>query len=374
MTMALLFWICVAGVLYPYAGYPLALWAIGRVTRRPAPAAAAVPPAVTMIVPVHNEESRMARKMANTLALDFPADRLQVVFVSDGSTDRTVDVIRASATPSMEVVELPHRGGKAAALNAGLARARNEILVFSDASIELEPPSLRHIVSRFADPAIGCISGEDRIAGSGGEAWYGRYELLLRRLESDVHSIVGASGSFYAQRRALCRPFTEGMAPDFLSVLRTVEQGARAVTAPAAVGAMTSAKDHRNEFERKTRTAIRGITTLVAYGHMLNPFRYGLFAFALLSHKVLRWLAPLFLIGMLLAAVPLAGQPFYAAALAAQAAFYLWAAAAHLWPAARAPLPGRIALYFTTVNMAILVAWVKYASGVRQELWTPTAR
>jgi len=282
--------------------------------------------------------------------------------------------IAGSATASMEIVELGQRAGKAAALNAGLSRSRNDIIVFSDASIELEPPSLRHLVSRFADPAIGCVSGEDRIAESGGEAWYGRYELMLRRLESDVCSIVGASGSFYAQRRTLCPPFTEGMAPDFLSVLRTVEQGARAVTAPTAVGAMTSAKDHRNEFERKTRTAIRGITTLVAYGHMLNPFRFGLFAFALLSHKVLRWLAPFFLIGVLLATVPLAAQPFYAAALAAQVVFYVWALAAHVWSAARRPLPGKIALYFTTVNLAILVAWVKYAAGVRQELWTPTAR
>ena len=194
--------------------------------------------------------------------------------MSDGSTDRTTEIIRAVAPPAVEVVELDARRGKAAALNAGLERARHEILVFSDASIDLEPDALLKIVRRFQDPGIGCVSGEDRIAESGGEAWYGRYELLVRRLESRVHSIVGASGSFYAQRRALCGPFAEGMAPDFLSVIRTAQQGYRAVAEPEAVGMMTSAIRHGQEFERKVRTFIRGITALFAHASVLNPFRH----------------------------------------------------------------------------------------------------
>ena len=315
-----------------------------------------------MIIPVHNEASRIVRKIANTAALRYPADKIEVLFVSDGSTDGTISLIEANRTPPMapvmRIVELPRRGGKAAALNAGLERATNEILVFSDASIELEPDALQHIVRRFQDPEIGCISGEDRIGEAGGEGLYGRYELYLRRLESSVHSIVGASGSFYAQRKAITHPFLEGMAPDFLSVLRTVDQGYRAVSEPRAVGYMSSTKDPSHEFERKVRTLIRGITTLMAHPRVLNPFRFGLFAFAMWSHKITRWLAPFFLVLLLVSPLWLVGSPFYAAALTAQVLFYLAALAAlWQWGGIHRSLPGKIALYFSSVNAAILAAW-----------------
>ena len=330
MTIELLFWLAVCGVVYPYLGYPLALWLVGKTMPREAEAGDAPLPSISMIIPVFNEAARIGRKVANTAALDYPTDRMQILFVSDGSSDATVDIIRASGLPGMQIIELPGRGGKAAALNAGLAAATGDLLLFTDAAIELETGSLRAIVAQFRDPRIGCVSGEDRIAESGGEAWYGRYELFLRRLESRVHSIVGASGSFYAQRRAICRPFTEGMAPDFLSVLRTVEQGYRATSEFSAVGAMTSVKDPRHEFERKVRTLIRGMTTLFEHAHLMNPFRYGWFAFALVSHKVMRWLPPFFLVLALVTAMALVDSPLYLAAFVTQAAFYLGAVAA-LW-------------------------------------------
>lgn len=374
--MTLLFWMSVAGVLYPYFGYLLVLALLGRIAaRRDRTNADAPLPSVTIIIPAHNEASRIGAKVANTAALDYPADRLQVLFVNDGSTDATADVIRSTMTAGMALVELRARGGKAQALNAGLAAARHDILVFSDASIALEPDALRQLVRGFSDPEVGCVSGEDRIADGGGEGLYGTYELYLRRLESRVHSIVGASGCLYAQRRSICQPFTEGMAPDFLSVLRTVEQGYRATSEPNAVGYMTSVKDPRHEFERKVRTLLRGMTTMFSYGHLLNPFRYGLFAFALISHKILRWSVPFFLIGVLLAPLGLLHVPFYALALAAQVAFYLIALAAFAgWGRLAASLPGKVALYFASVNAAIVAAWYQYARGVRQELWTPSAR
>lgn len=371
-----MFWLSVAGVFYPYFGYPVLLWLI-RAMRgggRPAPAAAELP-TVSMIVPVHNEQSRIAAKLENTAELAYPADRLQILFVSDGSTDKTVEMIRARALPGASIIELPGRGGKAAALNAGLAAARHDVLVFTDASIRLGADSLTRLVSQFATPDIGCISGEDPIVGGGGEALYGRYELMLRRLESQVHSIVGASGSFYAQRRALCQPFTEGMAPDFLSVLRTVAQGSRAVSEPGAVGTMTSVKDPREEFERKVRTVLRGMTTLFGHTALLNPFGAGVFAFELWSHKVMRWLAPVFMIGALATSLLLVGHPFYAAAAGGQVLFYALALGAdRKWGGLHATLPGRIALYFTSVNLGILLAWWRYVSGVRQEIWTPSTR
>lgn len=373
--MELLFWTCVAGVVYPYIGYPALMFLIGRVRRRHALPGIGFHPTVSMVIPAHNEERRIDRKVRNTAGLRYPADRLEVIFVSDGSTDRTADILRECRTPGMEVVVLADRGGKAAALNAGLERARNDIVVFSDASIELEPGALEAIVRSFQDARIGCVSGEDRIAESGGEGWYGRYELLLRRLESRAHSIVGASGSFYAQRRALCQPFTEGMAPDFLSVLRTIEQGYRAVSDETAIGAMTSVKDTRHEFDRKVRTLIRGMTALFAYAHLLNPLRFGMCAFALWSHKVFRWTVPFFLLGALLAPLTLLGSPLYAGACIVQVVFYAGAIGAFAqWGSLHRSLPGKVALYFSTVNAAILAAWFRYGRGVRQELWTPSSR
>ena len=373
--MEAVFWIAVAGILYPYFGYPLLLIAIGACRRRPpSPAAPAKLPSVSLIIPVHNEAARISRKVVNTNALRYPRDSLQIVFVSDGSADQTVELIRAAATDGMSVIELAGRGGKAAALNAGLAHTDNEIVVFSDASIQLEPEALERLVQQFADPAVGCVSGEDRIAEAGGEGLYGRYELALRRLESDVHSIVGASGSFYAQRRSLCQPFIEGLAPDFLSVLRTVEQGYRATSEPSAVGSMVSVKDPRHEFERKVRTLTRGLTTLSEYRHLMNPFRSGWFAVLLLSHKVMRWTAPFFLIAAMVSAL-LVGTPWYLAAFAAQSVFYLLALAALAkFANLDRTLPGKVSLYFVSSNTAVLAAWIQLARGVRQELWTPSQR
>lgn len=376
MIMELVFWISVSGVLYPYFGYPAVLWLSGRLRGpRGKVAATTVLPSVSIIIPVHNEETRIERKIVNTAALRYPDDRLQVLFVSDGSTDRTVEILRAQSTKAMTTVELPIRRGKAAGLNAGLDRSTNEILVFSDASIDLEPDALQSIVRQFQDPRVGCVSGEDRIAESGGEAWYGRYELFVRRLESEVHSIVGASGSFYAQRRALCGRFPEGMAPDFLSVLRTVEQGYRAVSEPAAVGAMTSVKDPKEEFERKVRTAIRGMTTLFAHAWLLNPLRFGMFSFALWSHKVLRWTVPFFLFFALLSSAMLVDSALYLSAFLVQVALYAAALAALAeWGNFHRSFAGRVALYFSSVNAAMLAAWYRYGKGVRQELWTPSRR
>jgi cellulose synthase/poly-beta-1,6-N-acetylglucosamine synthase-like glycosyltransferase len=354
------FWLSAASVAYAYVGYPLLAWAVAR--RRPAAAAPHTAPtalpAVTMIVPVHNEAARIADKIANTRNLDYPADALRVVFVSDGSTDGTVEAISAAKDARFHLIALEQRS-----------------VVFSDVSIALQPDAITAIVRPFAAPDIGCVSGEDRIEGSAGEGLYGRYEMFLRRQESRLGSIVGASGSFYAQRRELCGEFPPSVAPDFLSVLRTVGQGFRAVSEAEAVGYMSAVDDPRDEFARKVRTILRGITTLGQHLHLVNPFRYGWFAVALLSHKVMRWLVPGFLVVMLLTSALLAVAPLYAFLLVAQLAFYVLAYAAY-----RGPVPallstaGRVASYFTAANVATLVAWGKYFRGTRQELWSPSRR
>lgn len=375
--MQTVFWLSIFGVLYAYFFYPLVLNGLKRVAAR-VPKTAAQPPnySVSIIIPVHNEERVLPTKLENLAALHYPPAKLQVIFVSDGSTDRSVELLREAKVPyELTLVEVEQRKGKANALNAGLAESQADIVVFSDASIMLEPDAIDQILRLFADPEVGCVSGEDHIAGQASEGLYGRYELFLRNQESALGSIVGASGSFYAQRRVLCQPFQEGLAPDFLSVLNTVEQGYRAMTEPAARGYMTAVTNTKQEFQRKVRTLLRGITTLLAKPKLLNPFRYGLFSVFLISHKLMRWIVPFLLVSALLANIALAHQPFYFGLLILQAAFYVVAAFAYFDLAKlQSTSIGRVILFFVMVNIAIFAAWIRYWKGERQELWTPSER
>lgn len=188
-------------------------------------------------------------------------------------------------------------------------------------------------------------------------------------------SIVGASGSFYAQRKELCAPFIEGMAPDFLSVLCTVEHGFRAITEPRAVGTMSSAKSSKQEFQRKVRTLVRGLAAIFYKKQLMNPFKFGVFSFILLSHKLARWSVPFFLMLLLLSNMLLVGESFYLAFFILQCLFYVVAVIAGYASAAVArTVVGKVALYFSMANIAILIAWIKYFSGFRQEVWEPTKR
>ena len=378
--MRMLFWLSLLAIAYAYVGYPLLLRVLAAMkirSRSPGsgPDISGTLPSVSVIVPVHNEEAVIAAKLDNLAALDYPRERLQVLVVSDGSTDRTTGIVRARECEGLRLLEVTERGGKARALNCGLTHARGDVVCFTDASIMLDPDALKALARNFNDPAVGCASGEDVIRAGGGERLYGAYELGIRRLESAVSSIVGASGSFYAQRRHLCPEFPEGLAPDFLSVLDTVGRGFRAVSDPAATGTMTSLASSRAEFQRKVRTLLRGMATLRARIGMLNPLRHGVFALLLFSHKLMRWWAPFFLMLLLVANAFLLDSPLYVAFLAGQVAFYGLALLAGVGVGiVRDSLPGKVALYFTVVNLATLVAWWKFARGARQEIWTPTQR
>jgi cellulose synthase/poly-beta-1,6-N-acetylglucosamine synthase-like glycosyltransferase len=372
-----IFLLSTMGAIYTYLGYPLLLLIWSKVRSRKVEEEIAFVPAVTLILPVHNEARNLPDKLENLDALSYPPDRLQILIISDASSDGTVEISKdfARTRNHAEVITLHERGGKAGALNVGLTAAAHDIIVFTDAAILLESGSLRALVESFADPKVGCASGEDRIEGGGGEALYGRYELALRRGESAVGSIVGASGSFYAQRRELCEPFPEGVAPDFLSVLRTVERGFRAVTVPKAVGSMRATTSHGQEFQRKVRTLVRGMTGLFENASLLNPLKSGTFAFFLLSHKVMRWTVPWFLLAMLISHLFLLDSRVFQLLAIPHFGFYLMSLLGLWGPRVlRRWFPIRVAAYFVTVHAAILVAWGRYLKGVRQEVWSPTVR
>lgn len=361
-------------IFYAYFGYPLLLqFLVGMKKERQEDSAGPLfEPEVSLIIPVHNEEKWIEEKIRNSLSLDHPRDKLEILIVSDASTDRTGEIVRKFEKEGVRFFEQAARKGKAGALNRGLQEAQHEILVFSDASIFLEKDALHNVVRRFSEKPIGCISGEDFIPGGGGEGAYGKYELFLRNLECRVGSIVGASGCFYAQRRNLCEPFPEGMAPDFFSVLKTVEKGFRAITEPRAKGFMRSVPDPKNEFERKVRTLLRGITTLLHFKHLLNPFRYGFFSIQLISHKFIRWAAGFFMVLLLLSNLFLLSSKIYASFFCLQIVFYALAVIG--WMGFSGSFLFRIPLFFSMANFSALWAWAKYFQGVRQEIWEPSKR
>lgn len=374
--LTVVFWGSLAAVAYPYLIYPLLLVAWNRLTLRRAPAPqAGFQPSVTVICPVHNEAGRIALKVRNLLALDYLPEKMQFIVVGDGCTDRTLELAQLEGGRRIEVVDLPERRGKAAALNAGLERADGEILMFTDAGIVLEPGSLAALAGHFANPEVGCVSGEDAIEGGGGEGLYGRLELLLRREEARLHSIAGASGCLYAMRRSLCRPFRAGMAPDFLSVLDTVRAGFRALAEPAARGTMTATASTGAEYDRKTRTFLRGMTALFGNAALLNPLGHPAFSFILVSHKLMRWLAFVPLAGCFIAAFLLRSEPAYATAFYGQVALYALAGLGLQSPlvSQRSPLI-RLAAFFVLVNAAAARAFGQWLAGVRQEVWEPTRR
>jgi hypothetical protein len=374
--MELLFWISLLAVIYPYALYPALLVAWNRLAGRRAPVPdPAHRPSVAVILPVHNEARRIEAKVRNLLDLDYPRESLQLVVIGDGCTDDTLERAARAGGPRLAVEALPARAGKAAALNAGLGRATGEIVVFTDAGILLDRGSLASLVGHFSDPAVGCVSGEDYVEGGSNEGLYGRMELFVRREEARLHSIAGASGCFYGMRRALCRPFRAGMAPDFLSVLDTVRSGHRAVCEPAARGAMTATTSQRAEFSRKTRTFLRGLTALFGNAALLNPLGHPAFSFILWSHKLMRWLGPVSLLTCLVTAFALRDELSYAVLFWGQVAFYALALGALAWPSSI----GRIALarisgFFLLVNAAAGLALLQWLAGARQELWEPTRR
>jgi hypothetical protein len=372
----ILFWLSLLAVAYPYAIYPALLVGLNRLAKRRLPKPdPAHRPSVTVILPVHNEARRIEAKIANLLALDYPMDLLQLIVIGDGCTDDTLGRATTAGGARVVIHALPARAGKAAALNAGLERARGEIVVFTDAGILLDRRALASLVGHFRDPVVGCVSGEDHVEGGGSEGLYGRLELLLRREESRLHSIAGASGCFYGMRRQLCRPFRSGMAPDFLSVLDTVRSGHRALCEPAARGSMTATQSQRAEFSRKSRTFLRGLTALLGNASLLNPMHYPVFAFILWSHKLMRWLGPVSLSMCLISALALRSEPIYAVTLYGQLAFYTLALGALAWPNVIGRFSvTRLSAFFLLVNIAAGQALIMWLAGVRQELWKPTRR
>ncbi len=372
--------LCAAVCLLVYAGYPLVLLLVGRLRPRPIRRAAIRPP-LTVIVPVFNEESLIGAKLANTLAQSYPADRLQVVVVSDGSTDATADIVRTAADPRLLLIERT-REGKLPALAAGVAAASGEIVAFTDANTLLLPDALAALVEPFADPEVGGVCGRKRYrtgerddaTGTGESAYWG-FDTWLKDLESRVGSVFAADGALYALRRELfVAPADPAQADDIAISARVVLQGRRLVTEPRAVASEPAPTEGRLEFARKVRVTNHSVRALLLLGGAL--WTSGFYSFELVVHKLLRHLIPFFLLPMLAASAFLA--PRFAVArwtLAGQLAVYGLGLLGFLLRRARLGRfrPFALPYYFGLANAAALVGVLSILRGRRHAVWIPRA-
>ena len=323
-----LFWISLLFTLYAYVGYPALLAVWSRLRRRPVHREP-FEPTVTLIVAAHNEADRLEAKIRNCRALDYPREKLKIIVALDGCTDGTASRVDRLAGPDLEVVCLPERRGKAVALNAALARATHEVVVFADARQRIEPGALRELLAPLADPEVGVVTGElvltdGRGKESGaGAGLYWRYEKKVRALESEVHSVVGATGALYAARRVLIEPLPEGtLIDDVLIPMRIVLAGKRCVREPRARVFDRVSCCAEAEYHRKVRTLAGNFQLVALMPELVMPGRNPVWL-QFVSHKVARLLVPYALVALLVSNIFVASShAFYGTTLMLQAVFY----------------------------------------------------
>jgi Glycosyl transferase family 2 len=377
-ALEILFWIGSFIAVYSYLLYPLLLTLLQRRTP-PARDKGGALPSLTVIVTARNEQGRIAEKLENTLALDYPDQLLDVLVASDASSDATDEIVTRFEARRVQLVRSPERKGKEHAQWLAIQAATGSILVFTDTATRLRPDALRLLAEDFANPDIGAVSSEDELASVDrevrGEGAYVRYEMALRRLESRVAGLVGLSGSCFAVRKVICAHWRTDTPSDITAALLCAQSGLRAVSDDRVKGVYQDLKEESKEFERKKRTIIRGMTAVWELRESLNPFRYGLFALQVWSHKIFRWLVPIGLLLALGCSVALArDSTLYRYLFLLQVAGYAAAALAYLSVGARRVMPMRIALYFVLANAATAAAMWDFLRGVRIVTWNPSQR
>jgi len=373
------FWALAVGVFYVYLGYPtllaVAAMPFGQPVRR-----GSSRPRVTLMISAFNEEDVIADKLQNSLATEYPRDRLEILVVSDASDDSTDEIVKEFSDRGVKLLRMQERGGKTMGLNEAAEQASGDILIFSDANAMYRANAIDKLVRNFDDPDVGAVVGESTYSASANEAErsesaYWRYETLIKRLESRIGSVVGGDGAIYAIRKQHYRPMAPDALSDFVNPLQIVQQGKRCIYEPEAISIEQAGGTFEKEFRRKVRIVNRAWRATMSMKSLLNPLRHGFFAVQLISHKLLRWLVPAALVLMLVSSAMLwQRDPVYQVALVAQIVFYSLALAGVILRRRRElPLPLYVPYYFCLVNIASARGILEAYQGRTYTTWS-TAR
>ena len=365
-------------IVYVYAGYPLLVLLVAMVRNQPV-RKGAFEPTVTIIIPAYNEERHIGGTVANKLALDYPVDKLDILVVSDGSTDRTDSIVKAYKDRGVKLLRQEPRAGKTAGLNAAIKRARGEIVFFSDANSLHHPQALRAVVANFSDPRVGYVTGkmlyanpDGSVIGDGCSA-YMKYENMLRLWETRIGSVVGVDGGVDAVRRDLYVPMGVDQLPDFVLPLAVIDQGYRVVYEPEALLYEDALNAVADEYRMRVRVSLRSLWALYDMRRLFLPGADLVYSWQLWSHKILRYLSFVFLVGALFTNLALLQKgPFFVVTFIGQAAFYLGATFSPLLE--RFGKGNRLlywAYYFSIINMAAGHALVKFVLGKKIVVWSP---
>lgn len=392
-AMLWVFWLSAAALVYAQVGYVLLLSIASRILRWPV-CRNPIRPSVSLIVPVHNGDSLILGKLKNLFSLDYPADRLEIIVIDDCSTDSTSakvasmcashasmpDVGYLRRCPSIRFVSLHNRSGKAAALNIGLKVASGDIVGFTDVAAMLENDALVDAVGLFSDPTVGCVSSEDFVVSAGGvgasEGFYSHLDTLARRYESVICCATGCNGSFYLARRELCPQFPLDVATDMFSALHCVSRGYRVVVEPKSKVKLAAQPTACREFERKVRTMVTGLRTIRCFLSLFNPLSTGLYSFFLASHKLVRYLTPIFVTLVLVSSgcLAISSNAFLALFYAEIGALCIGILQIIIQKYTRLSGIAGAPAFFCASVAAAAAGWYRYFTGKRYETWQPTKR
>lgn len=368
-------WTAVVLIAYTYVGYSLVIFVLSLFWRNPV-RRADHEPHVTYLITAYNEERNIAAKLEQTLSLDYPHDRLEIIVASDGSTDRTDEIVRGYAGRGVRLVRVEGRVGKTEAQNQAVRRATGDIVIFSDATTRYETSAIRKIVRNYADPAVGAVSGRyEYFNPTGatiglGSILFWKYENQIKSRQTSIKTITGCCGCIYSVRRDAYVPLPADIISDLCEPLKVLENSRRIVFEPEAIAYEETTEKAGEEFRMRVRVITRGMRGMLYMRGLFNPLRHGFVAFQLISHKVLRWLVPVFLAVILAANAILLDRTFYAVLFAGQLAFYTVALFGYLSERRKLQIGVLgVPLYFVTVNAAAIVAMYSVWRGHKAVTW-----
>lgn len=373
--MEYLFWILIAVTVYTYFGYALLIPLIGLFVKRPVDRRD-ITPRVTFLITAYNEEKNIRKKLTEVLALDYPREQLEVMVASDGSTDRTDDIVREFRDQGVVLKRVEGRVGKTATQNEAVKAATGDVIIFSDATTVYEKDAIRKLVRNYNDPEVGAVSGRyEYVNPTGapvgtGSILFWKYENFIKSMQTRIRTISGCCGCIYSVRKAAYVPLPGDIISDLVEPLMVIRRGYRVVFEQEAIAYEETTEKSHEEFRMRIRVITRAMRGILFARGLLNPFRFPFVSFQLISHKVLRWLIPFFLIGLLVANAFLLDRQFYVIIFALQVAFYLLALAGLAADRMGKKFkPAAVPLYFCIVNTASLIAFFKTLAGQKMVTW-----